>query len=90
MNLVGAEVKAKWEAIGGGLLIKTADLNAFKSNRGHQSDAAQQCMHDVFVKWDTARTSEYSWQNLADVLKSPAVAEIKLVEQLYDALSKAK
>ena len=87
MNLVGAYVKAKWEAIGVGLLIETADLNAFKSNNGHKPDAAEHCMHNVFVEWDTARPSEYSWQNLADVLKSPAVKEIKLVEQLYNALN---
>ena len=90
MNLVGAELKAKWEAIGDGLGVKPGDLKAFQANHGHKPDAAQHCMHNVFDKWDGAKTSEYSWQNLADVLTSPAVNEIKVVEQLYEALSKTK
>ena len=90
MNLVGTKVKAKWEAIGEGLGVKPSDLEAFQANHGHNPYAAQKCMHNVFNKWDSARTSEYSWQNLADVLASNAVDEIKVVEQLHKALSKTK
>ena len=89
MNLVGVKVKVKWEAIGDGLGIEQGDMNAFKTDNSYKENAAQHCMHAVFNKWKSAKTSEYSWQNLAYVLSSRAVDEIYEVEQLYDALSKA-
>ena len=89
MNLVGVKVKAKWEAIGDGLGINSGDLTAIQADIGHKPDAAQHCMRAVFNKWKSAKPSEYSWQKLVDVLSSPVVMEIDVVEQLYDDLSKA-
>ena len=86
MNLVGVKVKAKWKFIGGGLKVKQGDLTSIQSTNGYKDDADQHCILAVFNKWKSAKTSEYSWQNLAAVLSSQAVQEIDVVKQLYDDL----
>ena len=46
------------------------------------TNATQLMMIKVFEKWEKAETSEYSWQNLADVLLSRLVNERKVMEEL--------
>ena len=90
MNLVGMSVRTKWQQIGYGLGIKGSDLKAFQMNDGSKPDAAQHCMRSVFEKWEESCTSQYTWQKLADVLLSEAVAEKNAVRQLYKALLNTK
>ena len=90
MNLVGMSVRTKWQPIGYGLGIKGSDLKAFQMNDGSKPDAAQRCMQSVFEKWEESCTSEYTWQKLADVLLSEAVAKQDAVHQLYQALLDTK
>jgi len=86
LNLVGCNVKHKWREIGTGLGVKEADLTSIQAEEANKTDATQRCMRRVFSKWESAMTSEYTWQNLANVLQSPVVNEKAAVLELYKSL----
>ena len=86
MNLVGCNVKHKWREIGSGLGVTEADLTSIQAEEAGKDDSIQHCMRRVFRKWEAARTSEYTWQNLAKVLESPDVNERAAVLGLHKSL----
>jgi len=86
MNLVGCNVKHKWREIGTGLGVKEADLTSIQAEEANKTDATQSCMQCVFRNWESAMTSDYTWQNLANVLRSPVVNEKSAVLELYKSL----
>ena len=86
MNWVGAKVPDKWKQVGIGLKIPTGELNCIQNEEGNKTNATQLMMIKVFEKWEKAKASEYSWQNLADVLLSPLVNERNVMEELYTTL----
>ena len=86
MDLIGVTVKNKWRAIGDGLGVKENDLDSYQMQEGNKPDANQHCMRCVFQKWYAAVISEYTWQNLVQVLESPAVDEKAAVQELYASL----
>ena len=90
MNLVGVTVKNKWREVGGGLGVKETDLDSYQMQEGNKPDANQHCMRCVFQNWHSAMTSEYSWQNLVQVLESPAVNKKAAVQELYESLCAQK
>lgn len=83
-------VSAKWQAIGSQLGLSENDLQTIMLNHAGQSQAANSSMREVIHKWHSAETSEFSWQNLANVLMSVAVNERKEVRLLHEKLSKSK
>ena len=86
MNLVGCNVKHKWHEIGTGLGVKEADLTSIQAEEANKTDATQCCMRCVFCKWESSMTSEYTWQNLAKVLKSSDVNEKTAMLELHKSL----
>jgi len=86
MNLVGCEVKSKWREIGSGLGVAEADLRSIKTEESGSDDAIQSCMRRVFSKWQTAMTSPYTWQNLANVLVSRDVDAKEAMLKLHKSL----
>ena len=86
MNSVGCSVKHKWHEIGTGLGVKEADLTSIQAEEANKTDATQHCMRRVFCKWESSMTSEYTWQNLAKVLKTPDVNEKAAVLELHKSL----
>ena len=90
MNLVGMGVRNKWYAIGNGLGVKAADLDSFQAEEAGKPDANQHCIRRVFQQWHTAMTSDYTWQNLAGVLESPAVNEKLAVSELFKSLCESQ
>jgi len=90
MNLVGCEVKSKWREIGSGLGLTESNLKSIKTEEAGSDDAIQSCMWRVFSKWQSAMTSPCTWQNLADVLVSPAVNEKAAMLKLHKSLCENK
>ena len=86
MDLVGVQVQHKWKEIAIGLEIPVNKRNSIQNDMGNKTNATQLMMINVFEEWEKAKTSEYSWQNLADVLLSPSVNERKVTEELYKIL----
>ena len=87
MNCVGHKVTAKWRPIGEGLGLGGNDLNTIQIDSAGKPNLAQHALGEVFQLWYSAETSEYSWQNLANVLESPAVKEKLAVRVLHNILS---
>ena len=90
MSRVGCEVKNKWREIGSGLGVAEADLKSIKTEEAGSDDATQSCMRRVFSKWETAMTSPYTWQNLANVLVSTEVNEKAAMFKLHKSLCENK
>lgn len=89
MNHVGYKVSAKWQPIGSGLGLSQNDLSTIQLNHAGNPQAAQACMRVVIQQWYSAETSEFSWQNLADVLVSAEVNERRAVRELHEKLSQS-
>ena len=90
MNLVGCNVKNKWREIGSGLGVKEADLTSIQAEEAGKTDSIQNCMQRVFQKWESTMSSEFTWQNLANVLNSPDVNEKAAVKDLHKSLVSSK
>ena len=60
-----------------------------KSVRCHkgEADPAFECMTQVFSKWYTANTREYSWKELAVVMCSSIVNKQGLLQDMHEKLS---
>ena len=86
MEYVGVDLQDKWEAIALGLGIER--INAIKKNHQGAPDFAQDCMREVFYEWKSNGPGEYSWKNLAAVLRSKKVGKSKHLKYLYTELSK--
>lgn len=86
MKYAGVTVQAKWKNIGIALGVKATDLESIEAEEGCKKDATQHCMQRVFQKWQSARTSECTWEKLSAVLKSRAVDEQVAVLELYKSL----
>ena len=87
MNYVGHKVTAKWRPIGEGLGLDANDLDTIQSDHAGKPNSAQHALGEVFQLWYSAETSDYSWQNLANVLESPTVREKPAVRELHNILS---
>ena len=70
----------KWEDIGTELKVENFRLRAIKIDNPLN---AQACMRKVFTEWENGMTSPYTWENLAEVLCSPAINEKKVLEDMY-------
>lgn len=83
MDLVGWKVKNQWRQIGCGLGVEETELQSIQTEEAGKND---QCMRRVFSTWQSTMISPYTWQNLANVLGSPAVMEIAAMCELYRSL----
>ena len=84
MRRVSDPLKCKWQDIAGGLGV--GNLNNIHSAHGKAVDPDGDCMRDVFGKWKSQRTSEYSWKKIAEVLS--LLKENDLLVKLHEFLSK--
>ena len=85
MEVVGAQVAARWSAIGCGLGLENSRLEEIEqSSQG--PTAVQDCMRHVFSRWYDGETSEYSWKKLAKVLCSYPVGKQGLLPDIHTKL----
>ena len=83
-NVVGAEWKHRWKDIADGLGV--TGLNNIKASHQGAVDQPGDCMRDVFSKWECEMTSPYTYEKLAEVLKSLGMIETR--KKLHEELSK--
>ena len=83
MRGVSDDLKCRWKDIASGLRV--GNLDNICSAHGKAVDPDGDCMRDVFRKWKSQRTSEYSWKKIAEVLSS--LKEIELLVELHGFLS---
>ena len=68
MRRVSDPLKYKWKDIASDLGVR--NLDNIRSAHGGAEDPNGDCMRDVFENWREQMTSEYSWQKIAEVLRS--------------------
>lgn len=87
MATVAGMIPAKWKDIGVQLDVPYAQLDGFQSECPHNNNCAYRKM---FTYWITEKKSLFHWQAVYEVLKSPCVDELSLVEtinhQHYDEM----
>ena len=68
MRCVSDDLKCKWKDIASGLGVH--NLDNIRSAHEGAVDPNGDCMRHVFGIWKAWMTSEYSWQKIAEVLRS--------------------
>ena len=82
-NFVGAEWKYRWQDIATGLGV--TGLNNIMASHQRAVDQPGDCMRDVFSRWESEMTSDYTYEKLAEVLKSLGMIETR--KKLHEELS---
>ena len=85
-NIVGAEQKYRWQDIATGLEVTR--LENIKASHEGAVDQPGDCMRVVFSRWKSEMTSPYTYEKLAEVLKSLRMIETRV--KLHEELSKPK
>ena len=83
MNEVASKVSAKWKEISIQLGLTLNDLESFTDATG---DNAMNCFPLVFNAWKSRATRPYTWSTVIEVLNAPAVAEVRLAQELRTKL----
>ena len=79
MNEVASKVSAKWKEISIQLGLTFNDQECFADATG---DNAMKCFALVINAWKSRATRPYTWSTVIEVLNAPAVAEIRLAQEL--------
>ena len=83
MNDVGAEISAKWQAVGNQLGIKPGELDAIQV-KSHNDP--KECIRSVFTTWKSQKRRPYTWAVMIEVLRTPEVSEPRLADELVGKL----
>ena len=86
MNEVASKVSAKWKQISIQLGLTANDEECFLASTPNDP---LQCITSVFKVWKKRATKPYTWSTVIEVLKAPAVDEIRLAKELTTKLSAA-
>ena len=79
MNDVASKVSAKWRQISIQLGLTHNDQGCFADATDNN---AMNCFALVLNAWKNRATRPYTWSTMIEVLNSPAVAEVRLAQEL--------
>ena len=79
MNEVASNISAKWREISIQLGLTLNDQECFADATG---DNAMKCFALVFNAWKSRATRPYTWSTVIEVLNAPAIAEVRLAQEL--------
>ena len=79
MNEVASQVSSKWKEISIQLGLTLNDQECFADATG---DNAMKCFALVFNAWKSRATRPYRWSTVIEVLNAPAIAEVRLAQEL--------
>ena len=79
MNEVASKVSAKWKEISIQLGLTFNDQECFADATG---DNAMKCFALVINAWKSRATRPYTWSTVIEVLNAPAIAEVRLAQEL--------
>ena len=82
MNEVAAAIPAKWRQVGVQLNLTNEVLDEIQHQNAAKADMCKLSFDQVFTKWEKLGTSLHTWKTIVNVLRSPAVGEAILAEQL--------
>ena len=84
MNKVAVKIPNKWYTVGIQLELEHGELASIASSGPIDP---QFKFASVFTEWNKHSTPEYSWATIINVLKTPAINEQRLAEELFRKLS---
>ena len=82
MNDVAAVIPAKWRLVGVQLKLSYGMLDEIQVQNGWRPDACKHSFEQVFNRWMSLGTCTYTWKTIINALRSPAVGEVKLANEL--------
>ena len=84
MNEVAAVIHAKWRLVGVQLKLPNRTLDEIQAQNAGRPDQCILSFEQVFAKWRSLGTSSYTWKTMINALRSPAVGEVTLANELSD------
>ena len=82
MNDVAAVIPAKWRLVGDQLKLPIGTLDEIQDQNAWRSNSSKNSFEQVFAKWRSLGTSPYTWKTMINALRSPAVGEVTLANEL--------
>ena len=83
MNNVAAVIPAKWRLVGIQLKLPTGTLDEIQIQNAGKPDECMHLFELVFARWRSLVSSSYTWKTMIEVLRSPAVKEVALANELH-------
>ena len=82
MNDVASKIAAKWKDVGIQLGLSSGTLDSIQNQNAGKANACQESFREVLSEWKAKQPKPYTWQTMIDALRSNAVAEVRLAEEL--------
>ena len=82
INDVAAIIPAKWRFVGVQLNLPNGTLDEIQAQNAGKPDQCILSFEQVFAKWRSLGTCPYTWKTLINALRSPAVGEVTLANEL--------
>ena len=82
MNDVAAVIPAKWRFVGVQLKLPKGTLDEIQAQNAGRPDDSKHSFEQVFDRWRSLGTSPYTWMTMINALRSPAVGEVTLANEL--------
>ena len=82
MNDVASNIPAKWRSVGIQLGVSSTTLDSIQSNNAGKPQACLDSFEQVFSTWEKQGHNPYTWNVIIDVLRTPAVGEVALADEL--------
>eukprot|EP00731_Ephydatia_muelleri_P038873 Em0959g1a len=82
MNDVAAVIPAKWRLVGVQLKLPNGTLDEIQAQNTGRPDECILSFEQVFATWRSLGTSLYTWKTVINALRSPAVGEVTLANEL--------
>ena len=82
MNDVAAVIPATWRLVGVQLKLPNGTLDEIQAQNAGKPYECKHSFEQVFVKWGSLGTSPYTWKTMINALRSPAVGEVTLANEL--------
>ena len=82
MNDVAAVIPAKWRLVGVQLKLPNGTLDEIQDQNAGRPYQCILSFEQVFAKWRSLGTSLYTWKTMINALRSPAVGEVTLANEL--------
>lgn len=82
MNDVGAIIPAKWRLVGVQLDLPTETLDRIQTQNARMPNLCLHSFEQIFTEWKGQGTRPYTWETIIDALRTPAVGELVLADEV--------
>ena len=82
MNDVASNIPAKWRSVGIQLELPSRTLDNIQAMNAGKPQACHDSFEQVFTTWEQFGPSPYTWNTISEVLRTPAVGEVALADEL--------